>query len=176
MSELSTAVCSITRTQRRRFFWAAWWTGVPSHAPFRSPDASGGGARSEDEALQAAQRSAARHLALTEPYWARAWKCVVRGEPVPAPPALRQSPVEGRTSADERGSDGSSAHAPPASAWSVLGVQPGASLAEVKQAFRKRALETHPDQGGDAALFRELSQAYQKVLVKLRTRARRMAR
>ena len=26
--------CSITPTQRRRFFWAAWWTGAPNYAPF----------------------------------------------------------------------------------------------------------------------------------------------
>jgi DnaJ family protein A protein 2 len=61
------------------------------------------------------------------------------------------------------------------SAWSVLGVPPDASLAQVKSAFRRRALETHPDQGGDAEQFRELAHAYQKVLAKLRTRARRTA-
>src|SRR4029079_1450360 len=44
MSELASAVCSITLTQRRRFFWAAWWTAAPCEAPFRKPDASNGGA------------------------------------------------------------------------------------------------------------------------------------
>lgn len=167
MSDLSTAVCSITRTERRRFFWAAWWTKAPNHNPFCAPDASGGGARSEAEALAAAQRSAARHLTLGEPYWARAWKCVLRGQPVPPLPVARATPAA---------PDDSSAHGPAVSAWSVLGVAPGASLLEVKRAFRKRALETHPDQGGEPAQFRELSHAYQKVLAKLRTRARRTAR
>src|SRR4051812_25508749 len=46
VTDLTTAVCSITATQRRRFFWAAWWTGAPCHAPFRRPDAANGGARS----------------------------------------------------------------------------------------------------------------------------------
>lgn len=162
MTDLTTAVCSITKTQRRRFFWAAWWTGAPTYAPFRAPDASGGGARSEQEALEAAQQRAARHLTLVEPYWARAFKCVLRGQPAPAPPSARRDPY--RPSVDK-----------PVSVWSVLGVAPDASLAEVKRAFRKLALETHPDQGGDAEQFRELAHAYQKVLAKLRTRARRTA-
>ena len=41
---------SITRTQRRRFFWAAWWTEPPRLSPFRKPDASDGGALTEAEA------------------------------------------------------------------------------------------------------------------------------
>lgn len=164
MADLTTAVCSITKTQRRRFFWAAWWTGGPTFAPFRAPDASGGGARTEEEALAEAQQRAGRHLALITPYWARAFKCVLRGQPPPAPPTPRSDHGPTVPAADK-----------PRSAWTVLGVPADASLAQVKSAFRRRALETHPDQGGDAEQFRELAHAYQKVLAKLRTRARRTA-
>ncbi len=165
MSDLSTAVCSITPTQRRRFFWAAWWTGAPTHAPFRKPDASNGGAQSLEEALANAERVAGRHLTLIEPYWARAWNRVLRGEAPPAPP-------KARTPRAARARTRPVKDAPRPSAWSVLGLLPGASLTEVKQAFRKRALETHPDQGGDAERFLELQHAYENVLLKLAARRR----
>jgi hypothetical protein len=160
MTDLATAVCSITPTQRRRYFWAAWWTDVPNHAPFRKPDASNGGASSLEEALADAERVAQRKLVLIEPYWARAWKCVLRGQPAPPPPSQthsRRAPSHA---------------APPASAWSVLGLEPGATLSEVKRAFRARALETHPDRGGDAELFRAVQQAYEKLCAKLAKKAR----
>lgn len=47
--------------------------------------------------------------------------------------------------------------------WKVLGVSPGASAAEVKRAYRRRALKEHPDinKGPDAKeRWQELSQAY----------------
>lgn len=112
-----------------------------------------------------AEQSAQRHLTQIEPYWARAWKGVLRGQ-LPAPP---KGPGHEQVSTR-----------PPRmqirDAWSVLGVLPNASLEEVRRAFRKRALETHPDHGGDPALFRELSSAHEKVMAKLRVRARRAAR
>ncbi len=163
MSDLSTAVCSITPTQRRRFFWAAWWTHAPTHAPFRKPDASNGGAQSIEEALADAQRVAGRHLTLIEPYWARSWNRVLRGEAPPPPPQARAARARSRPVSE----------AARPSAWSVLGLAPGAALADVKRAFRKRALATHPDQGGDAESFRELQQAYEKLLVKLGARRKR---
>jgi hypothetical protein len=160
MSELSSAVCSITATQRRRFFWAAWWTGAPKHSPFRKPDASNGGARTQAEALAEAERVAGRHLSLIEPYWARAWSRVLRGE---APPPLPRSPA----ARAER-----PAQSPAASAWSLLGLEPGATPAEVKRAFKKRALDTHPDRGGRAEDFVAVQRAYDK-LSKLAARPRR---
>jgi hypothetical protein len=161
MAELTTAVCSITSTQRRRFFGAAWWTGAPARAPFRKPDAADGGAKSRAEALAAAERAAGRHLSPIDDYWARAWKCVLRGEPVPPLPRARAA----RQAATEA----------PTSAWSVLGLAPGASAAEVRAAFHKRALATHPDHGGDAAEFRAVLRAFQR-LTKHRTHARRPRR
>ena len=68
MPDLATAVCSITPTQRRRYFWAAWWTSAPQHSPFRKPDASNGGARTPEEALaEAGEIDAA--LDLIRVYW-----------------------------------------------------------------------------------------------------------
>ncbi|HEX6245049.1 MAG TPA: hypothetical protein VFZ61_29210, partial [Polyangiales bacterium] len=68
--ELASAVVSVTRTQRGRYFWAAWWTGAPCLSPFRKPDAANGGSRSEADARAEAERVAARHLTPIEPYWA----------------------------------------------------------------------------------------------------------
>jgi len=152
MSELASAVCSITATQRRRYFWAAWWTGAPREAPFRAPDASNGGAATLEAALADAEARAGRYLVLIEPYWARAWNRVLRGERAPRRPAPRAArPIR----------------ATPRSAWEVLGLTAGASLADVKTAFRLRALATHPDHGGDADAFRALHQAYERLVAKL---------
>ena len=153
MADLSIALCSITATQRRRFFWAVWWTGEPREAPFRKPDASGGGATTEDAARAAAERAAGRHIVMTEPYWARAWNRVLRGERPPPRPSARPAPV-----------------APPPvarSAWATLGLATGATFAEVRQAFRQRARETHPDHGGDPAQFREVQAAYERLMIRL---------
>jgi len=51
--------------------------------------------------------------------------------------------------------------------YKVLGLKEGATIAEVKKAHRKLALQNHPDKGGDAAKFTEIQEAYetlQKVL------------
>lgn len=152
MTELTSAVCSVTATQRRRFFWAAWWTGDPCEAPFRAPDASNGGLKSFDEALAEAEQRAGRALTLVEPYWARAWTRVIRGERPPPRPVTRAKvdrPVI-------------------RSAWEMLGLPKGASLTEIKAAFRERALTTHPDHGGDADEFRALYRAYERLLTKRR--------
>ena len=147
--ELATAVCSITRTQRRRYFWAAWWSAEPCESPFQAPDAANGGADTLEAALAAAELRAGRYLLLVEPYWARAWTRVLRGERPPKRPGPRaERPT--RT--------------PPRSAWEVLGLAAGASLTEIKAAFRQRALATHPDHGGDSAAFRELHQAYVRAV------------
>ncbi|KKU13332.1 MAG: Chaperone protein DnaJ [Parcubacteria group bacterium GW2011_GWC2_45_7] len=45
--------------------------------------------------------------------------------------------------------------------YEILGVARSSSQAEVKDAFRKKALEHHPDRGGDAAKFKEVNEAYQ---------------
>ncbi len=163
-NRLLAPVVSITPTQRGRFFWAAWWTAAPSQSPFRKPDASNGGAATLDDAREEAARiaSAGRSVqTLTEidPRWARGWQRTLRGMP----------PF---TERDARALGGvpPAASRPPgpkpsnASAWEVLGLQPGADAAHVKQAYRRRALETHPDHGGDPAAFRALHAAYLRAL------------
>ncbi len=156
MSELASAVCSITATQRGRFLWAAWWTHAPREAPFRAPDASNGGAATLEAALAEAEARAGRYLLLIEPYWARAWNRVMRGERAPRRPAPRADrPVR----------------VAPRSAWALLGLAAGATLADVKTAYRQRALATHPDHGGDADAFRELHQAYERLVARI-TRGR----
>lgn len=45
--------------------------------------------------------------------------------------------------------------------YEVLGVGKGASADEIKKAFRKAAVEHHPDRGGDEAKFKEINEAYE---------------
>ncbi len=45
--------------------------------------------------------------------------------------------------------------------YEVLGVGKDASPDEVKKAFRRAAVEHHPDRGGDEAKFKELNEAYE---------------
>jgi curved DNA-binding protein CbpA len=58
------------------------------------------------------------------------------------------------------------------SIWTTLGVAPTATLAEIKAAFRVRALATHPDHGGESVAFRALRAAYDEAC-KRRERPRR---
>ena len=154
MTDLASAVVSITPTRRRRFFWAAWWTHAPQESPFRKPDACDGGAATYEEALAAAQRVAGRHLVPVEPYWARAYNRILRGE---APPARPDPTRVARVAA----------RAAPVSSWSVLGIEPGATLEAVRKAFRQRAQETHPDHGGDVESFLAVRRAYERLVERL---------
>ena len=51
-----------------------------------------------------------------------------------------------------------------ADSYRLLGVDTTASLAQVKKAFRQKALELHPDQGGDDAAFRDLKDAFEQAV------------
>jgi DnaJ-class molecular chaperone len=44
--------------------------------------------------------------------------------------------------------------------YSTLGLQRGASEADIKKAYRSMAMKHHPDRGGDEKKFKEISQAY----------------
>lgn len=45
--------------------------------------------------------------------------------------------------------------------YEVLGVNKDASADEIKKAFRRAAIEHHPDRGGDEAKFKEINEAYE---------------
>lgn len=49
---------------------------------------------------------------------------------------------------------------PIVAAFDRLGLQPGATVDEVKSAYRDRVKEAHPDQGGDPEEFRRVREAY----------------
>jgi curved DNA-binding protein len=45
--------------------------------------------------------------------------------------------------------------------YTVLGVQPTATPEQIKTAYRKLAIQHHPDQGGDAEKFKQVTEAYE---------------
>lgn len=45
--------------------------------------------------------------------------------------------------------------------YEVLGISKSASADEIKTAFRRAAIEHHPDRGGDEAKFKEINEAYE---------------
>jgi len=45
--------------------------------------------------------------------------------------------------------------------YEVLGIGKDSSADEIKKAFRKAAIEHHPDRGGDEAKFKEINEAYE---------------
>jgi hypothetical protein len=157
LTTLFRGVCSVTRTKRRRFLWCAWWTAQPSEAPFRPPDAWSGGARTEEEARALAEAAAGMPLVSIEGRWAGAWVRVRAGLPA---------------FVDRVGVAAAAASPRPVDPHAQLGVAPGAPLEEVKAAFRRKALEHHPDRGGDPAAFIAVKRAYDRI-VRRRTGRRR---
>ena len=161
MTELFAPVCSITSTKRRRFFWAAWWSGPPVHMPFKKPDASDGGATTIEEALAAAEKRAGMGLTRIDPLWARAWIRILRGEEAWPSKASREPRV--RTVREEPTNDR-------ASVWELLGVTRDVTAANLKAAFRQKALATHPDHGGSEESFRAVLRAYAEAQRRLAKR------
>ncbi len=155
---LSRGVYAIARTKRKRFLWCAWWTGEPTAKPFRAPDAWGGGARTEDQARVLAERAAGRALEPIDGHWAGAWKRTIAGlKPFPTHTAR-----EPRAATDRK---------PPVDPYALLGIANDTPLEDVKTAFRKKALEHHPDRGGTAEAFMAIKRAYDAI-VKRRVRRR----
>ncbi|WP_218683513.1 DnaJ domain-containing protein, partial [Microbacterium sp. BF1] len=50
-----------------------------------------------------------------------------------------------------------------ASAYEILGVAPSVDDAELRRAYRLRLRQTHPDTGGDAAIFIQVQRAWELV-------------
>lgn len=163
MSDELNFVYAVTTTKRRRFLWCAWWTGAPTRAPFREPDAWSGGARTAFEAKLAAERAAGRPLTEIPPLWARAWIRVQAGAPPWVAPKARaprpkEPPKEQARSKGRREESFEALHG--ACPFAVLGLAKGASLVEIKRAFRRLSLATHPDQGGTEAAFIRVKRAF----------------
>ncbi|MCA9614183.1 MAG: DnaJ domain-containing protein [Myxococcales bacterium] len=138
--------------------WAAWWSGPPTRVPFRKPDASHGGSASREAAWAEAEAAAGRTLHEIDWRWARGWNRILRGQDPFSPADLRA--LDGVVAPKTRRG--------PRPPREVLGVGKDASLDEVKAAFRKRAFETHPDRGGDPEEFREVHEAYERLVAKAR--------
>lgn len=48
-------------------------------------------------------------------------------------------------------------------AYQILGVQPGADLAEIKAAYRQRMMQCHPDKGGDLEEAKRVNRAFEML-------------
>lgn len=49
-------------------------------------------------------------------------------------------------------------------AFETLGLSPGASQSEIKQAYRERVQQVHPDQGGSREEFKAVQEAYELLV------------
>jgi len=164
------AVVSITTTKRRRFLWCAWWTGEPTREPFRKPDASSGGARSLEEARKEAERAAGEPLREIDPIWARAWVRVLAGQP-PFVEKKARAPKE-TPPPRERRRFAPTVDDPSTCPFAVLGLPKTASLDEIRRAFRRLALETHPDRGGNEAAFIRVTWARDEATLRTKSTQR----
>ena len=46
----------------------------------------------------------------------------------------------------------------------LLGIRTTISINSVRKAYKKQALENHPDKGGDATIFRKIKEAHDKII------------
>ncbi len=78
--------------------------------------------------------------------------------------AMRQLERHGGSALMDRAFAGFVALPPPKSCWEVLGVTDGASPDEINRAYRARAKEAHPDNGGSNSDMAELNRARDEAL------------
>lgn len=50
--------------------------------------------------------------------------------------------------------------------YELLGVEKDAEESQIKKAYKKKAMQHHPDRGGDAEIFKEISKAYEVLVDK----------
>jgi hypothetical protein len=148
---------TVLRAAPSRAFWCAWWTEDPHRNPEAEPDDFGfvEGGKPVDAAIGAAYDSLRRGRG-------RAIFDVCVGEALAAKAYRAGAPVRRSVALD--------VDALAAEGLRALGLRADATVAEVKAAFRREAKRVHPDQGGDAAAFRDLQRAYDAVLAVARRR------
>ena len=47
--------------------------------------------------------------------------------------------------------------------YNTLGIEKNATDADIKSAYRKLAMENHPDKGGDSEHFKKICQAFHQL-------------
>jgi DnaJ domain len=98
------------------------------------------------------QRDDPRSVALIETYLDR------------RQPDWRDHAAGGTQGADQGAASAAAGTMDEATAWSVLGLAPGASEAEIKAAHRRLMTKLHPDHGGSGYLAAQLNQAKDRLL------------
>jgi hypothetical protein len=78
--------------------------------------------------------------------------------------AMRAIERHGGAQILERAFTGFDALPPPKTCWEILGLQPGASAAMIATAFRRLAMDNHPDHGGSTERMAEISAARDAAL------------
>lgn len=156
------AVCAIHRGGVRLFFWASWWTSsVLVLTPL--PDAHG-------VAEQVEVAHARARTAILRALGARATVLGLDAEMAAHAARLVLPASEGYQVGEPRPGDASRRRAPGPSprAWlQVLELSWPCGAADVRRAYRRLALQRHPDCGGTAAAFHALTEARDAALREL---------
>ena len=162
------AVCAIGRAGVPGFFWASWWTSSGLAVSPR-PDAHGLADRVED--AQARARSA-----ILGARGARASVLRLDAELAVAAARVVRPASPGYVAGEEwwgeeprRRSNGRSPGPAPLAWLQVLELSWPCSRADVRRAYRRLALQRHPDRGGTDASFHALTQAYNAALREVAT-------
>lgn len=143
-------------TQRGRATWAAWWTVRPTRARFVPADARG----------EAVDEHAARQAAFAA--FAKARGCTSWSEiaPIFAVAAERWSRNVEPVFPGDRRRVAKPIDAPldlSDDAREVLGLSGPVTLESARDAYRKRALELHPDRGGSHEAMLQLNAVWERI-------------